>query len=157
MLATVLGLALVSAVDAAASCENVLGSKVFRCTVKRLDNTPMPNEQFEDCYRFRQPGVRSLHFDLNLDQLGDDALACGCTSKGKFGGPKFNQGAEFQCVTTGDAGFGLMLRGKPTGRKIKKGQGVNETGWLFTFECVEDPTCSGISAVRTGLSGAYTR
>jgi hypothetical protein len=154
---TMLALGLVNAAPASGSCDGVLGNKVYRCTVKRLDDTPAPDDVFVDCYRFQQPGVQSLHFDVALDQLGGEVLSCGCTSKGKFGNPKFNQGPEFQCVTSAasPSGLGLALRGKPVGNKIKKGQGVNDIGWLFAFECVQDPGCAA-AASRVSPAARYT-
>lgn len=151
ILPLVLAFGVAGAGRAHAACDDAIANKVYRCSLKRSDG-----EQFTDCYRFGRPGVVSEHFDLTPDVFGS-ALGCGCSAKGKLKNVHFDQGAEFQCVSTAFSGVGLSLRGKSkaNGNKIVKGQGLNEQGLLFAFECVQDATCSVAAVQPAAAVGRY--
>ena len=151
ILPLVLALGVASAGRAPAACDDAIANKVYRCSVKRSDG-----EQFTDCYRFIRPGVASDKFDLRPDVFAG-SLGCGCSAKGKLKNVRFSEGAEFQCVSTTSSGVGLSLRGKSKGNgsKIVKGQGVNEQGVLFAFECSQDAACSVAAVQHAGAPGRY--
>ena len=139
--AAVLALALAPAAPAFAApptCAELLGGRVYRCTVKTSFGT-----EFEDCFRTTRPGTRSAEFDLAADRLREP-FGCTCEPRGAFRRPRFEGSKRFLCTgggTTGSLATTLGGRVSRRGDRIRSGKGGNDAGDSFVFQCRLDSAC----------------
>jgi len=140
----------------AVNCQDLLNNNVYRCHVKSDFGS-----EFEDCFRFTSLGIVSEDFDLNIDGLPWETLACECEAKGSFKKPVFNAGREFHCVNSQFVDPELLLNIAfegdvvKKGKEIKEGEAVNEFGNSFVYECVIDPACELPPGLSVGDENPY--
>ena len=76
-------------------CPGLLGTNVYRCTVKAEDGS-----SFTDCYRFSTAGQVSSKFEFSSDRLGA-TVGCACQPAG---GKRVRFGAAAAFTCTSDLG-----------------------------------------------------
>lgn len=124
----------------AATCEDLLGNNVYRC--EGIGEGSF--EPFDECFRFNStaPTV-SDKFDLTVDGLGGETLACSCKATGKVTNPAWDQSKEWVCITSPSSSEGSYTWGGKVGGKgkISKVYAVDSSGGTYIFSCVVDPAC----------------
>src|SRR5262245_88130 len=92
LVAVLVGASTVPKPVGAATCQEVLVGKRYRCTVK--SETGFVGDV---CFEFVSPGVASPKFDLVGTSFFNDTLGCMCQATGSFKSPKFNESTAFLC------------------------------------------------------------
>ena len=126
----------------AQNCEDLLDNNSYLCHF-----TTQEGDSFDDCMFFNSADPELGDFDAFVPGL--PPMGCSCETKNA---KKFKQTKRFLCVTalepdenvsTPDS---ISFEGKVTskGKKIKKGQVVDETGFSYIYTCERDPTCAAV-------------
>ena len=137
LLAVLLSAAIAPGQTRAASCEELLAGKRYRCTVK--SETGFAGDV---CFEFVSPGTASPNFDLVGSSFFNDRLGCMCQATGSFKRPRFNESTAFLCgsQTNRNSAVGKV---SGNGKKITKGHySFSGTPVAHVFTCTLDPGCT---------------